>query len=285
MVGKDAHTVKVSNMTDREKVIDHFKKTGKYDTYKKDGSLNARIKRGVAMIDEAERKKAWSTQQTDDDWATTKEKMSYYDDFIKEAERRLGRRLVITTAGSSLNHMLKKGEKDIGALDIGKKGNNLSDEEYDMLGKLAADFGYRIGDEADHLHVDDTKRVQEDKAREEVEEYYDKKEGSPELIEKGTKMAIEARKKLSSKNSKFIPSAQVFHNIPESGPKRQPRLERQRLQTFQKYRKKSQEFRQQTSKNMQDIVKKARQQKQQREINRDQRNRQRTLSILNRTLA
>lgn len=283
MAEKDVHTVKVNNMTDKEKVIDHFKKTGKYETYKKDGSLNSRIKRGVAMIDEAERKKAWSKQQTNDDWATTKEKMSYYDDFIKEAERRLGRRLVITTGGSSLNHLLQKGEKDIGALDIGK--SQLTDEEYDMLGKLAADFGYRIGDEADHLHVDDTKRVQEEKAREEVEEYYDKKNASPELVEKGTKMAIEARKKLSNKDPKFIPSAQVFHNIPSSGPKRQPRLERKRLQTFQKYRKKSQQFRQKTSQNMQDIVKKARQQKQQREINRQERNRQRVLSILNRTLA
>ena len=272
-------------MTDREKVIDHFKKTGKYETYKKDGSLNSRIKRGVAMIDEAERKKSWSTQPTDDNWATTKQKMSYYDDFIKEAERRLGRRLVITTGGSSLNHLLKKGEKDIGALDIGKQGNNLSDEDYDMLGKLAADFGYRIGDEADHLHIDDTKRVQEEKAKEEVEEYYDKRNGSPELVEKGTKMAIESRKKLSNKDPKFVPSAQVFHNIPSSGPKRQPRLERQKLQTFQKYRKKSQAFRQKTSQNMQDIVKKARQQKQQKEMKRDERNRQRVLSILNRTLA
>ena len=219
------------------------------------------------MVDEVKRKKAWSTQKTNDNWATTKEKMSYYEDFIKEAERRLGRRLVITTGGSSLNHLLKKGEKDIGALDIGKgvNSNNLTQQEYDMLGKLAANFGYRIGDEADHLHIDDTKRIQEDKAREDVEKFYKKRNVSPELVEKGIMMEIAARKKLSSKNPKFIPTSQVFHNIPESGSKREDRLRRQQLQTFQKYRQKSQDFRQQTSSNMQEIVKKARQQSQEKD--------------------
>lgn len=229
----------------RKEVEDYFKKKGTYEKYEKDGTLEERIQKGVRMVDMKERydawKPIWDEKKTTDNWETTSRKLENYRSFIDTAEDMLGRKLVITTGGSSLNHQLKKGEKDIGALDIGK--SQMTDEEYDMLGKLALDFGYRVGDEADHLHVDNTIAEQEEKARKDVQQWYEKnppKDASklPSLIEKGTQMAIEQRKKLTKgtdPNKIRIPTSRVFYNIHDGHKHEGARKERKKLGTFEKY--------------------------------------------------
>ena len=231
----------------RKEVEDYFKKKGTYEKYEKDGTLEERIQKGVRMVDMKERydawKPIWDEKKTTDDWETTSRKIENYRSFIDTAEDMLGRKLVITTGGSSLNHQLKKGEKDIGALDIGK--SQMTDEEYDMLGKLALDFGYRVGDEADHLHVDNTINVQTEKAREDVIKHYEQnppKDPSklPSLIEKGTQMAIAHRKKLTKNTDPDkirIPTKRVFYNIgsKDKGNYNPARAARKQLGTFEKY--------------------------------------------------
>lgn len=153
-------------------------------------------------------KAIWDAKGTKDNWKTTLKKMSNYKDFIEAAEGMLGRTLTITTGGSSLNHKL-------GALDIGRS-NFKSQEEFEAIGQLALEYGYRVGDEAHHLHIDNTINVQTDKARKDVEDWYKKNppknpDDLPGLIEKGTQMAIESRKKLSKDHDNFIPSSQIFY--------------------------------------------------------------------------
>lgn len=224
----------------RQEVIDYFKKRGTYEKYEKDGTLEERIQKGVRMVDMKERydawKPIWDKGHTSDDWETTSKKIEYYRSFIDTAEDMLGRKLVITTGGSSLNH-------ELGALDIGK--SQMTDEEYDMLGKLALDFGYRVGDEADHLHVDNTMNVQTEKAREDVIKHYEQnppKDPSklPSLIEKGTQMAIAHRKKLTKNTDPDkirIPTKRVFYNIGSKaeGNYKPARAARKQLGTFEKY--------------------------------------------------
>jgi len=224
----------------RKEVEDYFKKKGTYEKYEKDGTLEERVQKGVRMVDMKERhdawKPIWDAGQTKDDWDTTVSKMDKYKSFIDTAEDMLGRKLVITTGGSSLNH-------ELGALDIGKKGNKLTQEQYDMLGKLALDFGYRVGDEADHLHVDNTIAEQEEKARKDVQQWYEKNPPEdasklPSLIEKGTQMAIEKRKKLTKDtdpNKIRIPTSRVFYNIHDGHKHEGVRKERKKLGTFEKY--------------------------------------------------
>lgn len=234
----------------RKEVEDYFKKKGTYEKYKKDGSLTRRIAKGMMMAhkpkseEEKERFASWANIRaeghTSDTWDTTVSKMDKYKSFIDTAEDMLGRKLVITTGGSSLNH-------ELGALDIGKEGNKLTQEQYDMLGKLALDFGYRVGDEADHLHVDNTMNVQKDKARQDVIKHYEQnppKDPSklPSLIEKGTQMAIEQRSKLNKYNDPEevrIPTKRVFYNIgsEEAGNYNPARAARKQLGTFEKYMK------------------------------------------------
>ena len=71
-----------------------------------------------------------------------------YSSFLEQASKAIGRNIDATTGGKSKNHRL-------GALDIGKYSNKLTDKEYDLIGKLAIDHGFRVGDEANHLHIDD----------------------------------------------------------------------------------------------------------------------------------
>lgn len=162
-------------------------------------------------------KEIWDDGGTKDDWKTTLKKMSQYKDFIEAAEAMLGegRTLTITTGGGSLNHKL-------GALDIGRS-NFKSQEEFEAIGQLALEYGYRVGDEAHHLHIDNTINVQTDKARKDVEDWYKKNppknpEDLPKLIEKGTEMAIASRKKLDEEDDNFIPSSQIFYE-PRSSAK------------------------------------------------------------------
>lgn len=75
-----------------------------------------------------------------------------YEDFLEDAEKLIGKKLKPTTGGSSKNHQVS--EENPGALDIGVNTNNLSKEEYNKVGDLALRYGYRLGDEDNHLHVD-----------------------------------------------------------------------------------------------------------------------------------
>ena len=75
-----------------------------------------------------------------------------YQNFILTAEHMLQRPLKYTTGGTSENHRK-------GALDIGTYSNRLTKAEYIKLGKLVLDFGYRLGDEVDHLHIDNNYRT------------------------------------------------------------------------------------------------------------------------------
>ena len=75
-----------------------------------------------------------------------------YSKFLEDVSKAIGRKVDVTTGGKSINHRL-------GALDIGKYSNKLTDKEYDLIGKLAIDYGYRVGDEANHLHIDDRKKA------------------------------------------------------------------------------------------------------------------------------
>jgi hypothetical protein len=230
----------------REKVIEYFKNKGVYDKYKNDESLNARVAKGMIMSykpkseEDKERFASWAairaSGQTSDNWDTTTKKLNQYKSFIDTAEDIAGKKLVITTGGSSLNHRLA-------ALDIGK--SQLTDEQYDAIGKLAIDMGFRVGDEADHLHIDDTIRKQEAKAEEDVKKYYEQnppKNSSllPDLISRGTQMEIAARRKLTSKNDpeeKRIPTSRVFYNIgsEREGTYKPARAARKKLGTFEKY--------------------------------------------------
>jgi len=146
-----------------KEVIDYFKKKGTYSKYKEDGSLTRRIAKGVQMAKKAREvkedpwegnKEKWEKLSTSHSWQQTKKTMSNYDSFIKQAEKRLGRKLGITTAGGATSQH----STEVGALDIGKGDNTLTDAEYDMVGKLALEYGYRVGDEANHLHIDSRPR-------------------------------------------------------------------------------------------------------------------------------
>jgi hypothetical protein len=153
-----------SKPTGMEKeVIDYFKKKGTYSKYKEDGSLTRRIAKGVQMAKKAREvkedpwegnKEKWEKLSTSHSWQQTKKTMSNYDSFIKQVEKRLGRKLGITTAGGATSQH----STEVGALDIGKGDNTLTDAEYDMIGKLALEYGYRVGDEANHLHIDSRPR-------------------------------------------------------------------------------------------------------------------------------
>lgn len=178
-------------------------------------------------------KSLWDSGKTKDNWKTTLKKMSQYKDFIEAAEGMLGRTLTITTGGSSLNHKL-------GALDIGRS-NFKSQEEFEAIGQLALEYGYRVGDEAHHLHIDNTINVQTDKARKDVENWYKKNppknpDDLPGLIEKGTEMAIKSRKKLNEKDDNFIPSSQVFYEPRSSAESKdiQATNKRERARFFEK---------------------------------------------------
>lgn len=253
-------------MNNKDKVIDYFKKIGKYNKYKKDGSLDTRIKNGIKMIEDKERHKQWKKTKSTDTWKETKSKMAKYNDFIKEAERRLGKKLVITTGGSKWNH----GEYGGGALDISMKGNTLTREQYNMLGKLALDFGYRVGDESDHLHVDDSIRRGEDRAKKDTINWY--KKNKPEVLEKHgehselintqIQKAVKERKKSKYRYSadkqeqkKYIPSKKIVYNV-KHDPVPGARQERKELGTFEKYEQKKEDFQQTYNKNMQDIMNK-----------------------------
>ena len=249
-VGKDVHTVKANKMSDiREAVKKYFDKSKYKDRYEKNQTLDLRIEQGVAMekgdIEEANRLKelvrereqaykSWVPTKSTDSWKETLKKKEEFKSFIDTAEDIAGHKLVITTGGSSLNHKLS-------ALDIGK--SQLTDEQYDAIGKLAIDMGFRVGDEGDHLHIDDTIRKQEAKAKEDVKKYYEQnppKDPSnlTELIEKGTKMEIASRKKLTKDNDpeeKRIPTSRVFYNIHEGHAHEHTREERKQKGTFEKY--------------------------------------------------
>ena len=77
-----------------------------------------------------------------------KKHLNRYQSFVLTVEYLIQRPLNYTTEGTSHNHIK-------GALDIGTYSNRLSRTEYINIGKLALDFGYRLGDEVNHLHIDD----------------------------------------------------------------------------------------------------------------------------------
>lgn len=164
-----------NNLSIKENVKKYFDKSKNKEKYNKEGTLDLRIARGVAM-EKKDKKEAnrllelikernerykktydtWKNQGSTHSWNKTLNVIDNYDSFVQEAERRLKRKLTITTAGGPTSQH----STNIGALDIGKLSNNLSPEEYSMIGKLALEHGYRVGDEADHLHIDSRPRNQ-----------------------------------------------------------------------------------------------------------------------------
>lgn len=217
-----------SNEAIRKAVKDYFAQSDRKDEYEKDQTLDLRIEQGIAMkkgdVEEAnrlkelvkERKQAyknWKPTKSTDSWKDTLKKKEYFKSFIDTAEDIAGRKLVITTGGGSLNHRLA-------ALDIGK--SQLTDEQYDAIGRLAIDMGFRLGDEGDHLHIDDTIRRQEDKARQDTISWFEKNDPEAlkdkEYIKSQQEKAIKARQSSkfrygSDEDKKlYIPSSRVFYN-------------------------------------------------------------------------
>lgn len=212
----------------RKAVKKYFYKSKNKEKYEKNQTLELRIQQGVAMekgdVEEANRLKelvkereqaykAWVPTGSTDSWKDTLKKKEYFKSFIDTAEDIAGRKLVITTGGGSLNHRLA-------ALDIGK--SQLTDEQYDAIGKLAVDMGFRVGDEGDHLHIDDTIRKQEDKARQDTISWFEKNDPEAlkdkEYIKSQQEKAIKARQsskfRYGSEEDKklYIPTSRIFYN-------------------------------------------------------------------------
>jgi hypothetical protein len=84
--------------------------------------------------------------------ARDKRVLRNYKDFLEEAEKITGKKIKATTGGTSKNHRLSATNQ--GALDIGKNANKLTKDQYNKVGDLAIRHGFRLGDEKNHLHVD-----------------------------------------------------------------------------------------------------------------------------------
>ena len=125
------------------------------------------------------------------------QKLSNYKAFIRDIEKAIGRKLDITTGGSKTSEH----STEVGALDIGRRSNKLTQAEYDLIGKLALDRGYRVGDEVDHLHID---------------------------------MAADTRSKSRAKKRALSP---IFYNIgsKQKGTYKPARAKRAKKKVFEKY--------------------------------------------------
>ena len=92
--------------------------------------------------------------------ARDKKILAGYSAFIKDVEKALGYKINPTTGGSSSNHRPheRKSKGGIGALDLGRNDSGMdSDAKKKTVAKIALKYGYRVGFEGHHLHIDDNK--------------------------------------------------------------------------------------------------------------------------------
>lgn len=103
-----------------------------------------------------------------------------FDTFRRNASKAIGRPLKGTIGGSSENHLLTKEKIDEnrkGAVDISTRANKLTKEEYRKIGKVALSLGLRVGNEGDHLHIDDNIK---DKKGKTLNRVFTRKQGTKE---------------------------------------------------------------------------------------------------------
>lgn len=83
--------------------------------------------------------------------------LSNYKDLIQRLNEVNGKPVVASTGGTSQNHQYTKdsetGRK--GAIDVEYNNSGLTPETYKKMGEIALARGLRVGNEGDHLHIDD----------------------------------------------------------------------------------------------------------------------------------